>query len=69
MRKVNTKGRSGANKCMLMAATVFNLKKLLKYGKKPINLIANSLEIPKTKGNLQYLLEKAVFGSILITDE
>ena len=31
MRKVNTKGIKQANKVMLMAATAYNLKKLLKY--------------------------------------
>jgi len=35
MQKVNTRGLKQANKCMLMAATAFNLKKLLKYAKKP----------------------------------
>jgi len=33
MRKVNTKGIKQANKVMLMAATAYNLKKLLKYNK------------------------------------
>lgn len=31
MRRVNTRGLSLANKCMLMAATCYNLKKLLKF--------------------------------------
>ena len=35
MRKINVRGLSGANKCMLMAATAYNLKKLLKFTKKP----------------------------------
>src|SRR6056297_354510 len=35
MQKVNTRGLKQANKCMLMAATAFNLKKRLKYAKKP----------------------------------
>jgi len=35
MQKVNTRGLKQANKCMLMAAAAFNLKKLLKYAKKP----------------------------------
>jgi transposase/uncharacterized protein (UPF0179 family) len=48
MRKVNTRGQSGANKCMLMAATAFNLKKLLKYAMKPTKTAIKSLEIPET---------------------
>ena len=31
MRKINVKGIAGAHKCMLMAATAFNLKKLMKF--------------------------------------
>jgi len=34
MRKVNTIGIKLANKCMLMAGIAYNLKKLIKYGKK-----------------------------------
>lgn len=45
MRKVNTIGLDQANKCMLMAATAFNLKKLLKYSKKPRITMSNILEI------------------------
>jgi hypothetical protein len=45
MRKGNTLGKAGAHKCMLMAATAFNLKKLLKYAKKPIKTMAKHLEI------------------------
>lgn len=50
MRKVNTRGQSGANKCMLMAATAFNLKKLLKYALKPTKTAIKSLEIPEIDG-------------------
>jgi hypothetical protein len=31
MRRVNTRGIKAANKCMLMAACAYNLKKLLKW--------------------------------------
>ncbi len=31
MKRVNTIGRSQANKCLTMAAIAYNLKKLLKY--------------------------------------
>lgn len=31
MRKINVKGIAGAHKCVLMAATAFNLKKLMKF--------------------------------------
>ena len=50
MRKVNTRGQSGANKCMLMAATVFNLKKLLKYAQKPTKTVAKAIEIAHHEG-------------------
>jgi len=35
LRKVNVRGIRGANKCMLMAAVAYNLKKLLKFQKNP----------------------------------
>jgi hypothetical protein len=31
MKRVNTRGLQHANKCMLMAAIAYNLKKLLKF--------------------------------------
>jgi hypothetical protein len=56
MRKVNTLGKAGAHKCMLMAATAFNLKKLLKYAKKTIKTMSNHLEIQTTtKKNIRNL--------------
>jgi transposase len=36
LKRLNTKGIKQANKCMIMAATAYNLKKLLKYKFKPI---------------------------------
>jgi transposase len=36
LKQINTKGIKQANKCMLVAATAYNLKKLLKYKFKPI---------------------------------
>ena len=45
MRKVNTIGIKLANKCMLMAGIAYNLKKLIKYGRKTLqNAITNLLE-------------------------
>jgi len=35
LRKINVRGIKGASKCMLMAAVAYNLKKLLKFEKKP----------------------------------
>lgn len=65
MRKVNTRGQSGANKCMLMAATAFNLKKLLKYAQEPIKTMAKSVEIPKmiiqARGFLSFVLYELKF--------
>ncbi len=46
MQRANTRGKSQANKCMLMAATAFNIKKLLKYGKMTRNTLAQLEELP-----------------------
>jgi transposase len=42
MRKVHTKGIQNANKQMLLAATAYNLKKILKFAKAPPKSIAQS---------------------------
>jgi len=57
MRKINTIGLDQANKCMLLAATAFNLKKLLKYARKPRITMTNTLEIVEnyTKNGLKKL--------------
>jgi transposase len=44
MRKVNVRGLAGANKCMHMAATAYNLKKLLKYTTKKVKNGASTLQ-------------------------
>jgi transposase len=62
MRKVNTRGQSGANKCMLMAATAFNLKKLLKYAKKPIKALAKTVEIPQMDSQAKAFLKFVIYG-------
>jgi transposase len=43
MRRVNTRGIGLANKCMLMAATCYNLKKLLKFKAPNINVVAKTI--------------------------
>ena len=55
MRRVNTRGIAQANKCMLMAAIAYNLKKLLKFTTRKVqtNLAAmqvtlQALFLPKT---------------------
>uniref|UniRef100_UPI003983530A transposase n=1 Tax=Daejeonella sp. TaxID=2805397 RepID=UPI003983530A len=51
MKRVNTIGRSQANKCLMMAAIAYNLKKLLKYTQRPKreleqgNLVQKSLTL------------------------
>jgi len=51
MRKVNTIGIKLANKCMIMAGIAYNLKKLIKYGKKGLwdallSLLTQRLHFP-----------------------
>lgn len=64
MRKVNTIGKSQAHKCMLMAACAFNLKKLLKYSKKPIKTQVNSLAVPPKLNQLAKVLFFPLIGFI-----
>lgn len=44
LRRLNTKGLEQANKCMLMAATAYNLKKLLKYNFKHLKKAQTEIE-------------------------
>lgn len=44
MRRVNTRGLQQANKCMLMAAVAYNLKKLMKWQGKKANTAVNNLQ-------------------------
>jgi transposase len=46
MKRVNTRGQQAAHKCMLMAATVFNLKKYLTYLPKATMGIAMAASLP-----------------------
>jgi len=46
MKRVNTKGLEQANKCLTMAGTAYNLKKLLKSAPKPrITTMVQSLKV------------------------
>jgi hypothetical protein len=36
MRRVNTRGKDQATKCMLMAAVAYNIKKAMKFTKKKV---------------------------------
>jgi len=51
MRRVNTRGIGLARKCLLMAATAYNLKKLLKFQSPKSNVIVKMMET--IKENLQ----------------
>ncbi len=47
MSKVNTRGIQQANKCMLLAATAFNIKKLLKYSMPRRSSLPNQMGIDR----------------------
>jgi len=44
MRRVNTGGIHQANKCMLMAAVVYNLKKLMKWTSKKVQTDVKAMQ-------------------------
>ena len=50
MRRVNTRGIEQANKCMLMAAIAYNLKKLLKFTTRKVQTSVAAMQV-----NLQAL--------------
>ena len=55
MRKVNTIGIKLANKCMIMAGIAYNLKKLIKYGKKSLWDALISLLTSRLSLTVQYI--------------
>lgn len=56
MKRVNTRGIKQANKCMLMAAVAYNLKKLLKWKSTKVSTIVKSMEIKAEKAFLKLVL-------------
>lgn len=53
MRRINTRGIEKANKCLLMAAVAYNLKKMLKFKAPKVKTIA------KMKENVQILVQNS----------
>ena len=45
MRRVNTRGIEQANKCMLMAAIAYNLKKLLKFTTRKVQTNVKAMRV------------------------
>ena len=45
MRKIGVRGKAGAHKVMLMAATAFNLKKFMKF--KPVEVVSQAIALKK----------------------
>jgi transposase len=64
MRRVNTRGLSLANKCMLMAATCYNLKKLLKFTAP--NVHAGVIKVLKKAENSLQMALFFLFAAILL---
>jgi hypothetical protein len=64
MRRVNTRGISLANKCMLMAATCYNLKKLLKFNAPAAN--AGILKVLKKTEKKFTSMLLFLFGAMLL---
>ena len=55
MRRINTRGIDLAGKCVIMAATVYNLKKMLKFSRNKAN------EMVKLMDRIQKNIQKSVF--------
>ncbi|SKB90229.1 hypothetical protein, partial [Daejeonella lutea] len=57
MKRVNTIGRSQANKCVTMAAIAYNLKKLLKHSSERANdRLKHAIPCPITRYTLFFKL-------------
>jgi hypothetical protein len=58
LKRVNTRGIRQANKCMLMAAVAYNLKKLIKFTTNKVSTIVKAMEIKAQKAFFKLLLAK-----------
>jgi hypothetical protein len=58
MKRINTRGLTQANKCMLMAAVAYNLKKLLNYKTPKVQAMIKKLpaRLGKWHSNLAFAL-------------
>lgn len=56
MKRVNTRGIQQANKCMLMAAVAYNLKKLLRFKTDNACTIAKAMQMKAEKAVLMLVL-------------
>lgn len=69
MRKVNTIGIVQANKCMLMAAVAYNLKKLLKWQTRKLQVCLKSMGIEAKTGICSlYNLLAILMGQLRLAD-
>ena len=66
LKRVNTRGIRGANKHVLMAAMVYNLKKLLKFNRKSPKIIAQAIPINESRlGKFLFFLKYKFLCPIL----
>jgi len=56
MRKVNTKGIKQANKCMMMTAVAYNLKKMMKWTNRKIETCAAAIKKVTEKSVLKQMI-------------
>ena len=64
MRRINTRGIEQADKGLLMAATAYNLKKLLKFQAPKVNVIVKAMEKAHQILNANLNLLFRILGSL-----
>lgn len=65
MKRVNTRGIKQANKCILMAAVAYNLKKLLRWKSGKISILVKSMEIKAEKAFSKPFLQLSLLLGLL----
>jgi hypothetical protein len=58
MKRVNTRGIQQANKCMIMVAVAYNLRKLIKFTTNKVSTIVKAMEIKAQKAFFKHILDK-----------
>ncbi len=64
MRRINTRGIKQANKCMVMAAVAYNLKKLLKWKETKVQIGIMAMKKAEKRLGIYYWCYKSTYTLI-----
>jgi hypothetical protein len=67
MRRLNSRGMASANKHVLLSAMCYNLKKLMKFDRNKVKIVAKSLQNPSLQeGEFLFILKRSYTTQYLL---